>query len=476
MSLPHPTSTSPKPITVAIIGSGIGGLVLAIGLQNQLQNRKDPTPIQIQIYEAAPAFHEIGAGMVFGPNAVEALGLVSADLLAAFQKLATSNRDENSAWTWLSVRWGMEPQNRCSANDNGEEATKEEEAGPKIGTVAFEITRDKYMGTGTTSRGCVHRARFLDEMVKLIPSNTTIFNKSLVGLEELPSSSAANEDEHQGGVRMFFADGTTATADAIIGCDGIKSRTRTFLYGDSGVQPKYTNTYAYRALVPAAEFVEVMGEERAFNGQIYSGYGGYMVTYPVDFGESINVVAPRSKGPAAKWEHEAWQVPANEAEIREELEGWHPGLVELLAKHSRAKWALFDLKHEAESVKGRVALLGDSFHASSPHLGAGAGQAVEDAYILSHLLGDIGCAEDINNAFEAYDQVRRPRSQQLVALSKQSGLGFALMEDAVGDDMAELWRRTDARCDWIWNVNFEEELARAKRIMTGLKNSAVRNV
>lgn len=70
--------------TVAVVGGGIGGLCLAIGLL------KYPH-IDVQVYEAAPSFGEIGAGITVGPNAQRALDFISPDAKAVFNKLATPN-------------------------------------------------------------------------------------------------------------------------------------------------------------------------------------------------------------------------------------------------------------------------------------------------------------------------------------------------------------------------------------------------
>ena len=79
-----PASANVKPINVAVIGGGMGGLCLAIGLL------KHPH-INVQIYEGAHKFSEIGAGVVFGPNAQRALKLISSETEQAYLRQATHN-------------------------------------------------------------------------------------------------------------------------------------------------------------------------------------------------------------------------------------------------------------------------------------------------------------------------------------------------------------------------------------------------
>ena len=78
------TTTAPKPLSIAIIGGGIGGLCTAIALL------KHPH-IDVQVYEAAPTFGEIGAGVGIAPNAQQALELISPEARAAYDKHATGN-------------------------------------------------------------------------------------------------------------------------------------------------------------------------------------------------------------------------------------------------------------------------------------------------------------------------------------------------------------------------------------------------
>lgn len=82
--------SSSAAFSVAVIGGGIGGLCLAIGLL------KHPH-IDIQIYEAAPSFGEIGAGVALGANAYRALKLIGPTAQAAFDKHATTNQWQSHA-------------------------------------------------------------------------------------------------------------------------------------------------------------------------------------------------------------------------------------------------------------------------------------------------------------------------------------------------------------------------------------------
>ena len=89
------STTSPYPLRVAIVGGGIGGLCAALGLL------KYPH-IDVQVYEAASSFGEIGAGLGIASNAQRALELISPEARAAFDKNATTNMWPKHAKTFIN--------------------------------------------------------------------------------------------------------------------------------------------------------------------------------------------------------------------------------------------------------------------------------------------------------------------------------------------------------------------------------------
>jgi salicylate hydroxylase len=82
------TTDDSRPLRVAIVGGGIGGVVLAIGMQKHAH-------IDYQLYEAAPSFGEIGLGVALGPNAQHALGLIDPRARAVLDRLASTNMWES---------------------------------------------------------------------------------------------------------------------------------------------------------------------------------------------------------------------------------------------------------------------------------------------------------------------------------------------------------------------------------------------
>lgn len=109
--------------------------------------------------------------------------------------------------------------------------------------------------------------------------------------------------------------------------------------------------------------------------------------------------------------------------------------------------------------------------------GAGAGCAIEDVHLLSGLLipSLVTSSTDIKRAFHAYDTLRRPRSQELVRKSREQGHLLQLESELpnLSDGNRDAWqqyleREVDVSPRWVWNVDLEAMLARAKEL---LKNS-----
>jgi salicylate hydroxylase len=290
-----------------------------------------------------------------------------------------------------------------------------------------------------------------------VPKECASFGKQVQGLTQLDN----------GRMQMKFKDGSTAEADAVIGCDGVKSQVRVLLLGKShpAARAQFTGKYAYRGLIPMDKAVGLLGDELARNSQMYFGYHGHMLTFPIEHGKTMNVVAFKTSK-TGKWEDERWVVPMKREDMENDFEDWGRDVKSVLSLMEKTDlWALFDHPPTETYYEGRVCLLGDAAHASTPHQGAGAGMALEDAYILSNLLGQAKNVDEIEDAFRVYDATRRPRTQRLVTTSREAGEMYELENKDVGDDEETLRRNLDERQRWIWNHNLESDMVKARGTM-----------
>lgn len=262
-------------IPITIIGGGIGGLVLAIGLLQR--------GIDVQIYEAAQAFTEIGLGLSLGPAAYRALLLLNPALRDIYDRLVTTHADspgyESFRQTWFEIVWA------CGRDE---------------GDVLMNLKAEP---TGQTA---LRRAEFLNELVKLVPSNVVHFGKRLVGMEEVGES-----------VILRFDDGQVVNADVVVGCDGIKSRVRKFVSGCLP-QPRYSGMYGYRAVLDMNDMVEAVGEKRARVSSIYVGQGAYGISYPIMRATQVNVGIYILND---EWTHDSWVRPAKREDMQRDTEG-----------------------------------------------------------------------------------------------------------------------------------------------------------
>lgn len=256
----HPDSTSRQgSLDLAIVGGGLGGLCLAVALHDK--------NIPVHVYEAAPSFGEIGAGVGLGPNALRAMAMLdkSQRILKGYKKCETSNVSPEEQKRFFNFRYGMSEPLSCKRRANGEtkasnghlngHANGETEDVWTGGRLIADVRSDDVTSS-------VHRARFLEELVKLMPEGSASFGKRLATVEE-------PEDE-RGGVVLQFEDGSSARHDAVIGCDGIKSQTRRILLGkgNPASEPVFTGKFCYRGLVPAEKAKAVLGDDLAVNSQM----------------------------------------------------------------------------------------------------------------------------------------------------------------------------------------------------------------
>ena len=97
----------------------------------------------------------------------------------------------------------------------------------------------------------MHRARFLDQLVQALPPNRAHLNKRIINIE----------DSERNGVILHFQDGTSATTDAVVGADGIRSFLREHLLGKGMAQPFFTGSIAYRNIASMEQAIEKMGSD-----------------------------------------------------------------------------------------------------------------------------------------------------------------------------------------------------------------------
>ncbi|KHL18561.1 salicylate hydroxylase [Mumia flava] len=347
--------------TIAISGAGIGGLCAAIGLRRLGHD--------VVVYEQAPKFARVGADINLTPNAVRALdGLGVGDALR-----------ETAA----------RPVARISRTyDTGEETSR-----LPMGDVAEE----QYGAPQLT----MHRADLMNALEDALPDGVVRFDHRLVGITQ-----------DSGGVELAFADRESARADVVIGADGIHSTVRTVIHGPES--PTFTGVVAFRAVVPVETLTGVANLD-AFTKWWGPDVNTQIVTFPLNRGRDLFIFATI---PQDGWHEESWTQPGRVAELRELYADFHPEARRLLSACDEVlKSALYVRDPLPSWTAGRATLLGDACHPMMPFMAQGAGQAIEDAVVLTRC---VEAAEDPAEAFVPYERARRERTARIQVSSRDN--------------------------------------------------------
>lgn len=205
-----------------------------------------------------------------------------------------------------------------------------------------------------------------------------------------------------------FADGTSVTADIIIGADGASSITREYVLGGP-VTRRYAGYVNYNGLVDIDERVSPATE-----WTVYVGDGKRVSAMPVADGRFyffFDVVEPQGV---------AYEKGSAREVLRSHFADWAPGvqvLIDQLDPMTTNRVEILDLDPFDTWVKGRVAVLGDAAHNTTPDIGQGGCSAMEDAIALQWALRDH--PDDVHAALAAYAQARVERAGDLVLRARK---------------------------------------------------------
>ncbi len=358
------TSKNGEELPILIAGGGIGGLAAAYALARE--------GFPVRLFEQAPEFKELGAGIQLGPNifrALDKLGLKDAVLADAHRPPAMEMR--------------------CALS--GERVTRIPLDDPRF----IERFQQPY---AVTHRADIHAAIL-----------HACERDNLVSLENNRTVEGFSQDAE--GVTLTLGSGEQVRGRALIGCDGMWSRIRDDIVGDG--KPIVSGHIAYRAVLKREDVPADLWQPDVI---LWAGPRTHLVHYPLRRGELYNLVAVFHSDRYV----EGWNAEADADELWSRFTGQRPEVLRMLERiETWRMWVLCDREPVKEWTKGRVALLGDAAHPMLQYLAQGACMATEDAVVLAEQAA--AHPDDLPSAFRAYVQQRYLRTARVQIMARVYG-------------------------------------------------------
>jgi 2-polyprenyl-6-methoxyphenol hydroxylase-like FAD-dependent oxidoreductase/predicted ester cyclase len=374
---------------VLIIGGNIGGLAAAIALHK--------VGISATVFERMPAHPPVAGGLHIASNGFRAL-----------ERLGVGEA--------LRVQ--------------GTQVERFQFRTPK-GSIMVDVPAgDNARRTGT-STFFVRRRDLTAVLASALPEGAIQFGAEV-----------ARVDDDEDGVLLRLANGQEVRGDVVLASDGLRSRTRTQLFG--AVPLRYAGYQDWGAVVnveesialPEGYFWTVWGKGLRF-GLAHVGRGA------VYWAASLPRPPQQTAGPTV-------------AELRALFKGWTepiPDLIDRTRPEDLFGSPIFDIAPRRPWSRGRIALLGDAAHATTPSAGRGASEALEDGVTVGNALAAVRDFADRRQVSEALRMWEAGRARQTAAVTRLSRhMGFVGMRST---PFVHLYLRATA---WIVKDKFRRDV------------------
>ncbi|KAJ9604240.1 hypothetical protein H2200_011074 [Cladophialophora chaetospira] len=359
------------PVSVGIIGAGMGGLAAAIALRRG--------GVKVTILESTTELGEIGAGIHMFSN--------------VSKYLIRWGVDEIIADNWVHVdevrTWGL----------NGEVVTRvDPRRVHKITGFPHLIARRDHLHAGLTESARRH------------------------GVEIIVGSRVEKLEYTEKSVTVVTAKGVSYTFDLVVGCDGIKSTIRQHLFPE--IKPRApSKVAAYRGVLTYDEIRAKAPEAASVltnTMDMWTGPNGYIMTYPLSGGKELNVVTSFCKD---------YYVEQMEEVAIDDFRGYYKdyspaiqAIIKLVNYTQRWPLLVMPPMERWSNEYRNVVLLGDAAHCMQNHMGQGAATAIEDGVFLGRALSEVVRGSiTIPEAVSIYENKRIPRAWTKQQVSFVSG-------------------------------------------------------
>ena len=357
------------PRRALIIGAGPGGLTAAIALRR--------VGIEAALFERAGELGRVGAGVGLQSNAMRAL-----------RRLGIGDR-------LVSAGTEMRDQQIMS------------ELGRPLLSLPHGDVAD---GFGEPSVSLV-RADVQLALVDVLDDGVLHLSRDCVAV-----------DQDADGVTAHFADGSSERGALLIGADGGRSVVRGHVYGEADSPPRYSGVTIWRSVAHLEGNIPVdvarMTEDTA---RMYLGRGQTFVAFPIGRQRiywAVAKLAPEDGvDPSGGVHRMLTSFLAGYPDVTHRI-------VDATPESEIIRTAVYDRDPERTWVRGRVVLLGDAAHMTTPFIGQGAGISMEDAVVLAKELSLTDGLRDLRMldvALRAYERERIPRAASVVLNSRTRG-------------------------------------------------------
>jgi 2-polyprenyl-6-methoxyphenol hydroxylase-like FAD-dependent oxidoreductase len=351
-----------------VIGGGIGGITTGLALRH--------AGIDVTVFERQGELKEVGSGLTLWVNAMRALRKIGA-ADAVKPKGSVPEFIDNRSWR-----------------------------GGELKALPIHKVAEKF---GMPSVG-IHRAVLQNTLASLLPK----------GVLQLSTQCTAFSQDAEG-VTVKFADGREERGDVLIGADGINSTIRNQLFGLG--PPRYSGYTCWRSAVKL--------EHPLLKPSVYTQLYGRGCTFGIfAIGEGSwswygTKMTPQGGGVATTG-------PERKKEAVDAFAGWYEpvrAVIEATPDSGFFRQDICDRVPIESWGTGRVTLLGDAAHATTPTLGQGGCMAIEDAVILARNLKE---GADIPSSLKAYEARRKPRANGIVRQARRHGIFYHAASPALG--------------------------------------------
>lgn len=335
----------------SIVGAGIGGLATAVALEQK--------GIPYQIFEKTPVVKKVGAGIWLAPNALKVLEHINV--------LDQVIHKGNTIKQITIAKSDLSP-----ISDSNQDFVKEQ------------------FGYTTVA---IHRAELQAILLEQIPKEKIHFGKAFQAFKEL----------NNGKIKLSFEDKTEYETDFLIGADGINSKLRQQLFTNSST--RYSGQTCWRGIANIEledDFkhrgMEIWGNQVRFGLSRISKGKVYWFAVALD---------------QANQKDEQAVIKEKLFKLFKDFDPMIQQLIQATPQDKIMRNDINDLKPMSKWYQDNICLIGDAGHATTPNMGQGGAQALEDAYYLTNLI-----QKDSNNSVFAHFQEQRQKKVNMIV--KQS--------------------------------------------------------